>query len=152
MATQQPITIRLTKQQQDIIRAACGRSSDAIELTVEQLEERIAPSVLVKGTGSLTDLGDGATAAAPDVCLTPDNIDAAPDPTPIDASSSEVGDDPASVKVDDTEVATKEDAVKDQTSGREPTAQEFAEATTPDEPVGIDDTAIRVDESGTTRT
>ncbi|HLQ22905.1 MAG TPA: hypothetical protein VK132_06855 [Gemmatimonadales bacterium] len=39
----QPIRIKLTKDQQDQVLKATGKSAKAIELTVEELEERIAP-------------------------------------------------------------------------------------------------------------
>jgi hypothetical protein len=35
--------IRLTPEQQDQVRRATGKDADAIELSVEELEERIAP-------------------------------------------------------------------------------------------------------------
>ncbi len=39
----QPIRIKLTKDQQDVVRKATGKTAEVIELTVEELEERIAP-------------------------------------------------------------------------------------------------------------
>jgi uncharacterized small protein (DUF1192 family) len=35
--------IRLTPEQQDQVRRVTGKDADAIELSVEELEERIAP-------------------------------------------------------------------------------------------------------------
>ena len=40
------IKVKLTKEQQDEIRAATGKNAEALELTVEELEARIAPIML----------------------------------------------------------------------------------------------------------
>jgi len=37
------VRIELTKPQQDSVKAATGKEAEAIELTLEELEERIAP-------------------------------------------------------------------------------------------------------------
>lgn len=37
------IRIKLTPEQSELIRKATGRKADAIELTAEELEDRIAP-------------------------------------------------------------------------------------------------------------
>ena len=39
------VVIKLTDEQKKVIMAATSRDADAIELTVEELEERIAPGV-----------------------------------------------------------------------------------------------------------
>ena len=39
----QRISLNLTREQQDHVKAAIGRNAEAIELSVEELEERIAP-------------------------------------------------------------------------------------------------------------
>jgi hypothetical protein len=39
----QVVRIRLTDEQQDLLKRATGRDCEAIELTIEELEERIAP-------------------------------------------------------------------------------------------------------------
>lgn len=39
----EPVRIKLTAEQKELIRRATGMKADAIELTVEELEERIAP-------------------------------------------------------------------------------------------------------------
>ena len=36
--------IHLTPEQQDQVRSATGKDAEAVELSVEELEERIAPS------------------------------------------------------------------------------------------------------------
>ncbi len=38
------VRIKLTPEQQNQVRQATGKSADAIELTVQELEQRIAPS------------------------------------------------------------------------------------------------------------
>lgn len=38
-----PVRINLTKEQQEAVRAATGKDAEAIELSAEELEERIAP-------------------------------------------------------------------------------------------------------------
>ncbi len=40
------VRIKLTPDQQAQIRKATGKSAEALELTVEELEQRIAPSTL----------------------------------------------------------------------------------------------------------
>jgi hypothetical protein len=40
--------INLTPEQKDQIRNATGKDAEAVELSVEELEERIAPSTLFK--------------------------------------------------------------------------------------------------------
>ena len=40
--------IDLTPEQKDQIRNATGKDAEAVELSVEELEERIAPSTLFK--------------------------------------------------------------------------------------------------------
>ncbi len=44
--TKQPVRIKLTPDQQEMVRKATGKSADALELTVQELEERIAPSAV----------------------------------------------------------------------------------------------------------
>ncbi len=39
----EPVRIKLTAEQQEMIRRMTGMKADAIELTVEELEERLAP-------------------------------------------------------------------------------------------------------------
>jgi hypothetical protein len=43
--------IELTPEQKAKVRAATGKDAEAVELTVEELEERIAPGKLFKGKG-----------------------------------------------------------------------------------------------------
>jgi hypothetical protein len=43
--------IELTPDQKSKVRAATGKDADAVELTVEELEERIAPSKFKPGLG-----------------------------------------------------------------------------------------------------
>ena len=38
------ISLQLSKEQEDQVKQATGKDAEAIELTVEELEERIAPS------------------------------------------------------------------------------------------------------------
>lgn len=38
------ISLTLTKEQRDQVKHAIGRNAEAIELSVEELEERIAPT------------------------------------------------------------------------------------------------------------
>jgi uncharacterized small protein (DUF1192 family) len=42
------ISVQLTQQQKAQIKQATGKDADAIELSVEELEERIAPSKLIQ--------------------------------------------------------------------------------------------------------
>ncbi len=44
----QRISVQLTQQQKAQIKQATGKDADAIELSVEELEERIAPSKLIR--------------------------------------------------------------------------------------------------------
>jgi hypothetical protein len=41
--------IKLTPEQKAQVQAATGKEAEAVELSVEELEERIAPSVLGRG-------------------------------------------------------------------------------------------------------
>lgn len=43
MAGKEPIRIKLTPEQREVVRKATGKNADALELTAEELEERIAP-------------------------------------------------------------------------------------------------------------
>lgn len=43
MAGKTPFRMNLTPEQQAAIRAATGKNAEALELSVEELEERIAP-------------------------------------------------------------------------------------------------------------
>ena len=47
------VRIDLTPQKSDLVKAALGRDADVIELTVQELEQRIAPT----DSGSLTGSG-----------------------------------------------------------------------------------------------
>ncbi len=38
-----PIKIKLTPEQQEEVRKATGKNADALELSAEELEQRIAP-------------------------------------------------------------------------------------------------------------
>jgi hypothetical protein len=40
---QDVVRIELTKQQRENVKATTGKDAEAVELTVEELEERIAP-------------------------------------------------------------------------------------------------------------
>jgi hypothetical protein len=42
----QVIRIDLTPNQRDQVRSATGRESEALELTIQELEERIAPRIM----------------------------------------------------------------------------------------------------------
>jgi len=42
--TKEPVRIKLTPDQQEMVRKATGKNAEALELTVQELEERIAPS------------------------------------------------------------------------------------------------------------
>ena len=45
--TKEPVRIKLTPDQQEIVKKATGKSAEALELTMEELEERIAPNFRV---------------------------------------------------------------------------------------------------------
>lgn len=45
MATEGTFTMKLTPEQKDEIRKVTGKDADVIELSVEELEERIAPAL-----------------------------------------------------------------------------------------------------------
>ena len=42
--TKEPVRIKLTPDQQEMVRKATGKNAEALELTVQELEERIAPT------------------------------------------------------------------------------------------------------------
>ncbi len=44
----EPIRIKLTKEQRELIRKATGKKAEALELTPEDLEQRIAPTTMVR--------------------------------------------------------------------------------------------------------
>jgi hypothetical protein len=46
MTTRPNIRITLTPEQKEEVRKATGKEANAVELSVEELEERIAPSTL----------------------------------------------------------------------------------------------------------
>ena len=48
MATGKRISIKLTTEQKEQIKKATGKSAEALELGVEELEERIAPTGWIK--------------------------------------------------------------------------------------------------------
>jgi len=43
MADKGAVHIKLTPEQQEIVRKATGKNAEALELTAQELEERIAP-------------------------------------------------------------------------------------------------------------
>ncbi len=43
-STNEPIRIKLTPEQSEMVKKATGKKADALELTVNELEERIAPT------------------------------------------------------------------------------------------------------------
>ena len=43
MAGKEPIRIKLTPEQRDQVRNATGKNAEALELSAQELEERIAP-------------------------------------------------------------------------------------------------------------
>ena len=45
----QPFKIKLTPEQQKAVRKATGKNADHLELSVEELEERIAPMRVAGG-------------------------------------------------------------------------------------------------------
>ena len=47
MASKASIRIKLTPDQQREIKKATGKNAEALELTAEELEERIAPSTVL---------------------------------------------------------------------------------------------------------
>ena len=47
--TKKPVRIKLTLEQQEIVRKATGKNAEALELTVQELEERIAPGMRWNG-------------------------------------------------------------------------------------------------------
>ncbi len=42
-STNEPIRIKLTPEQSELVKKATGKKADALELNVNELEERIAP-------------------------------------------------------------------------------------------------------------
>ena len=44
--SKQPVRIKLTDEQKAAVRNATGKDAEALELSVEELEERIAPAKL----------------------------------------------------------------------------------------------------------
>jgi hypothetical protein len=56
MSTQNPqeiVRIDLTQRQQEHVKERTGRTADAIELTVEELEARIAPKLVANHNETL---------------------------------------------------------------------------------------------------
>jgi hypothetical protein len=47
----EPVRIKLTPEQQEMVKKATGKQADALELTAQELEERIAPGKLTPGGG-----------------------------------------------------------------------------------------------------
>jgi hypothetical protein len=43
MAGKEPIRIQLTQEQREMVRKATGKNAEALELSAQELEERIAP-------------------------------------------------------------------------------------------------------------
>ena len=41
--TKEPVRIKLTPEQQAMVQQATGKNAEALELSVQELEERIAP-------------------------------------------------------------------------------------------------------------
>ena len=41
--TKEPVRIKLTPEQQAMVKQATGKNAEALELSVQELEERIAP-------------------------------------------------------------------------------------------------------------
>ena len=50
MKQEHPIRIDLTPDQQHVIKTASGRMIDAVELRVDELEDRIAPIACANGS------------------------------------------------------------------------------------------------------
>ena len=48
MATGKRISLKLSPEQQKQVKQATGKNAEALELTVEELEERIAPFLTIK--------------------------------------------------------------------------------------------------------
>lgn len=44
--SKEPIRIKLTPEQQNEVRKATGKNAEALELSVQELEERIAPATM----------------------------------------------------------------------------------------------------------
>ena len=44
---QEIVRIDLTREQKDLVKKEIGKEVDAVELTVDQLEERIAPKAIL---------------------------------------------------------------------------------------------------------
>jgi hypothetical protein len=51
MEKKEPVRIELTEDQKKQIREATGKDASAIELTVEELEERVSPRQSMPGRG-----------------------------------------------------------------------------------------------------
>ena len=43
--TKEPVRIKLTPEQQEVVKKATGKNAEALELTAQELEERIAPGL-----------------------------------------------------------------------------------------------------------
>ncbi len=43
MAAKEPIRITLTPEQREVVRKVTGKNAEALELSAQELEERIAP-------------------------------------------------------------------------------------------------------------
>jgi hypothetical protein len=48
MSEKKNISFKLTEEQKKLVRDATGKDADAIELSAEELEERIAPGRVIK--------------------------------------------------------------------------------------------------------
>jgi len=49
MAGKEPIRIQLTQEQREMVRKATGKNAETLELSAQELEERIAPSEFAPG-------------------------------------------------------------------------------------------------------
>ncbi len=54
MTSGKRITLRLSAEQKKQIKDATGKNAEGIELTIEELEQRIAPSALMAEGGHAT--------------------------------------------------------------------------------------------------
>jgi len=66
------VRINLTTQQKEVVKAATNRDAEAIELTVEELEKRIAPFFRLAGNHNETLLADGRDKVRVQIELTDD--------------------------------------------------------------------------------
>ena len=54
--TDRPVRLELTPEQKTVVRNATGQEAEALELSVDELSERLAPARLLRPSGGTANL------------------------------------------------------------------------------------------------